>query len=130
MLRSNGFWPWGTDEQDERNQLERDGSQSHNIRRVASYGALAVVLGMYGFGVFVIALFLGLVPCFPAVGADKWHIVVTVLAALFTVPTVLLLAVMRSTTATRRDEGLPQSTHEALGQAVSKIFDKIVDSIK
>lgn len=120
-----GWKRWFGAEADERDQIEKDGSQSHNIRRIAAYGGLLIVLVLYACGVFAIALFLGLLPPYKAVAPEMWHIVALVLAALFTAPTVLLLAVLRATT--RRDDGPATSVHEALGQALMKILEKLVD---
>lgn len=121
------WWRFSGPEADERDQIEKDGSQSHNIRRIAAYGGLVVVLLLYCCGIAAIVLFLGLMPghADKAAKPETWHLVALVLAALFTVPTVVLLAVLRATT--RRDEGLPASVHEALGQVVMKLVDKVVD---
>lgn len=126
--KPTAWWQWRSAERDERKQLEKDGSQSHNIRRIAAYGGLLLVLALYGCGVVAIALFLGLLPGHDAAKPEYWHIVAIVLAALFTVPTVLLLAVLRAVAISKGDDSLPQSMHEALGQALMKVFDKLVDS--
>lgn len=109
---------------DERNQLERDGSQSHNIRRIAAYGALLLALVLYCGGVCAIGVFLGLVPGIQPASPGMWQIVVAVLVALFTVPTLLVLAVLRMASPAKQDT-LPTSIQEALGQMVQKVFDKL-----
>ncbi len=114
---------WGR-EKDERNQLEKDGSQSHNIRRIAAYGAIIFAAALYLAGVGAIALFLGLIPSTTAATPEMWHIVVAVLIALFTVPTVLIVAVLRVTSPTQSTE-LPTTVHEALGKMLEKIVDKV-----
>lgn len=119
------FWFFGW-EKDERNQLEKDGSQSHNIRRIAAYGAIALAACLYVAGVGAIALFLGLIPSIAAATADMWHIVVAVLIALFTVPTILIVSVLRVTTPAQSTE-LPTTVHEALGKMLEKIVDKVTD---
>lgn len=116
------FWQ----ERDERNQLERDGSQSHNVRRLAAYGGVAFAGLLYLCGLASIALFLGLVPGTPRVDATMWHIVVSVLVALFTVPTVLLIVILKVTSPSQTSD-LPTSVHEALGKMVEKVVDKVCD---
>lgn len=115
---------------DERNQLEKDGQQSHNIRRFAAYGALLVALLMYAGGAVVVAAFLGVIPGQERVKPEMWNIVVTVLAAAFTVPTVLVLAVLKSTVSKSKEEEIPNSVHEALGKMFTNLFDKLIDKIK
>ncbi len=115
-------------ERDERNQLEKDGEQSHRIRRIAAYGGLGVACLLYLAGLVAIALVLGLLSRFgfERVTADMWHIVVAVLVALFTVPTVLVIAILKVTSPNQTSE-VPASIHEALGKMVEKAFDKITD---
>jgi hypothetical protein len=115
------LWPFST-EIDERNQIERDSSQSHNIRRVIAYGAMVMVLVMYCSGLFAIAFFLGITPHGHPVEPEKWHIVVTVLVALFTVPTVLAISVMRLSAG--KAEDIPKTVHEWLGKVVEKAAEK------
>lgn len=121
----SGFFGLFSREADDRNQLERDGSQSHNIRRIAAYGAMLMIVVMYSSGLYAIGFFLGLVPSSQLIGADRWHIVVAVLVALFTVPTVLGIAVMRL--AATRAEEVPTTVHEWIAKIVDKLTDKISD---
>lgn len=121
--KKSGMWLFNR-ERDERNQIEKDGSQSHNIRRIAAYGAILFAGFLYVAGVIAIMLFLGLTPWRDAATSDMWHIVVAVLIALFTVPTVLIIAVLRVTSPAQASE-LPTTLHEALGKMLEKIVDKV-----
>jgi len=113
---------WGPDE---RKQFEKDGSQSHNVRRVATYGGLFVAIILYTAGLFVIAVFLGLWPGSVKIASDMLHIVVAILIALFTVPTVLVIAILR-VTSPAQDSELPTTAHEAIGKMVEKAVDKFL----
>lgn len=120
----SGLFSWF--ERDERNQLEKDGAQSHRVRRIAAYGGLIVACVLYLAGLVAIALVLGLLSHlgFERVDADMWHIVVAVLVALFTVPTVLVIAILKVTSPNQSTE-MPTSVYEALGKMVEKAIDKI-----
>jgi hypothetical protein len=118
-------WPFGR-ERDERKQIEKDGSQSHNVRRLAAYGGVTFAAVLYLAGLGAIALFLGVFPAHPPIDASMWHIVVAVLLALFTVPTVLLIAILKVTSPSQTTE-LPKSVHEALGKMIEKVVDKVCD---
>lgn len=117
------WWPFGR-ERDERKQIEKDGSQSHNVRRLAAYGGVCFACILYVAGLAAIALFLGLVPGHEKVDPKMWHIVVAVLIALFTVPTVLLIAILKVTSPSPQSD-LPVSVHEALGKLIEKFVDKV-----
>ena len=119
-------WWQGGNERDERKQIEKDGSQSHNVRRLAAYGGVVIAAVLYLAGIGAIALFLGLIPSNGRVDSAMWHIVVAVLVALFTVPTVLLIAILKVTSPSQASE-LPTTAHEALGKMVEKVIDKICD---
>lgn len=116
------FWERSTDE---RNQLEKDGSQSHNIRRIAAYGALLLATMMYIGAFVVLGVALGFIPTMVKIKELEWHILATMLVPLFTVPTVLIVGVLKVTTRTQDD--VPQSVQEALGKMVEKVFDKLTD---
>lgn len=98
----------------------------HRLRSAAGYGALIFALALYLSGMGAIALFLGLFPTYPAAKPDMWHIVVATLVALFSVPTVLLLSVLRST-GIARNSAESDSMHSAIGEKVMQLFDKLVD---
>jgi hypothetical protein len=53
------------------------------------------------------------------------HIVVAILIALFTVPTVLVIAILR-VTSPAQDSELPTTAHEAIGKMVEKAVDKFL----
>ncbi len=116
-------WQFWKSAPDERCQLEKDGSQRHKLRRLAAYGSIFFAGLLYLAGLATIGLVLGICPEYKPVAADMWHIVVAVLVALFTVPTVLVIAVLR-VTGTQADESLPTTAHEALGKMLEKIVDK------
>ncbi|MCI1012240.1 hypothetical protein HWE04_00105 [Herbaspirillum sp. C7C2] len=117
-------WPFGS-ERDERKQIEKDGSQSHNIRRLAAYGGVIFSGVLYLAGLGAIALVLGVVPGHDRVDSSSWHIVVAILVALFTVPTVLLIAILKVTSPSQAGD-LPTSVHEALGKMFEKVVDKVI----
>jgi hypothetical protein len=56
----------------------------------------------------------------------SWHVIAATLAALFTVPTVLVLAVLRSTSLASKDSEA-DSLHAAIGTKVMSLLDKLVD---
>lgn len=119
------WWQFGL-ERDERKQIEKDGSQSHNVRRLAAYGGVGIAAVLYLAGLGAIALFIGLIPGHVRVDSSMWHIVVAVLVALFTVPTVLVIAILKVTSPSHASE-LPTTAHEALGKMFEKFVDKICD---
>jgi len=120
---STKWWSTGL-ERDERKQIEKDGSQNHNVRRLAAYGGVAVSALLYLAGLGSIALFLGLIPGYKIVDPLMWNIVVAVLVPLFTVPTVLVIAILKVTSSSQTYE-LPATAHEAIGKMIEKITDKI-----
>lgn len=119
----SGWWPFA---EDERKQFEKDGSQSHNVRRVAAYGGLLIATILYAAGLYSIAVFLGVFPGSERVEAEMWHIVVATLITLFTVPTVLVIAILK-VTSPAQDSELPTTAHEAIGKLFEKFVEKILD---
>lgn len=119
------WWRFWESSADERNQLEKDGSQSHNIRRIAAYGALLLATMMYIGAFVVLGVALGFIPTVEKFKELDWHILATMLVPLFTVPTVLIIGVLKVTTRTQDD--VPQSVQEALGKMVEKAFDKLTE---
>lgn len=118
------WWNWSR-ERDERNQIEKDASQSHNIRRLAAYGGLVFVGVLYVAGLVAIAIFLDLIPGQPCKQqATEWHTVVAVLIPLFTVPTALVIVILKVTSSPQSSE-LPTTAYEAMGKMIEKIVDKI-----
>jgi hypothetical protein len=99
---------------------------NHNLRTISGYGALVLALLMYAAGIFAIGLFIGLFPCLaPPVEPEMWHIVLAVLIALFSVPTLLLLSVLRSTGVQSKDAEV-DSLHTALGSKLIEFLEKLV----
>lgn len=97
----------------------------HTLRSLAGYGALGFAFLLYASGLFAIALFLGLFPCWPRVQAEMWHIVVATLVALFTVPTFLVMAVLRSSAVVRKDASA-DNLHATVGEKLFKLLDKLI----
>ena len=120
--------PPGPLEREERQKYSTDGKRlDHSLRTWAGYGALGLVVLMYAAGMGAIGLFLGLWPCIvPRATHDMWHIVVATLVALFSVPTVLLLAVLRSASLHTKDEEM-DSVHAAVGQKLMGMIEKWMD---
>lgn len=119
---STSWWQLGGS--DERKQFEKDGSQNHNVRRIAAYGGIIFAVLLYAGGLIAIARILGFFPSHPAFDSDMWHIVVAILITLFTVPTVLLIAILKVTSPAASTE-VPASVHELLGKMVEKLVDKV-----
>jgi len=119
--------PHGTSqEMAELSQLERDASQNHNIRRVAAYGALACAAALYAAGLYAVAHIVGLVSEVHRFTPEMWHIATIVVAALFTVPTVLILAVLRATSKAAQPRGhAGEAIHEWLGRTVVDAVEKL-----
>ena len=114
----------GANESAELNQFDKDGVQSHGIRGVAAYGGLCFAAVLYLAGLCAVAFFLGIWPCTSMVDEKAWHIVVAVLFVLFSVPTVLVIAVIKMASPSARSE-LPATVHEAMGRILEKAIDKL-----
>lgn len=99
------------------------------VRRYASYGALSVALVLYAFGLFAMLYFFGLLPVCPGRIPTDWHVYVTTVLALFSVPTVLVLAVLRST-GKGAPGGSDEQMHEAIGSRVMNLFDALIAKSK
>jgi hypothetical protein len=56
-----------------------------------------------------------------------WHIVVSTLVALFSVPTFLILGVLRTTQALNGSD--TDTLHSAIGEKVMFVLDKLIDKI-
>jgi hypothetical protein len=96
-----------------------------NVRRIAGYGAAILALVLYGCGIYAIAVFMGLT-CYPRAKAEEWHIVVAVLIALFSVPTVLMISVLRGTNGNAQ-AGQDDQLAEAVGQKIIQMAEKWLD---
>lgn len=120
--------PTGALARKEKGQFTDAEELDHSLRKWAARGGLVGVALFYVAGLLAVGLVLGVCPHYPAVSADKWHIVVSVLVALFSVPTVILLAVLRSASLMRKDEA-SDSLHEAIGQKVMSVLDKVIEGM-
>jgi len=109
------------------NQIERDANQSHYIRRLAAYGALGIAFLMYLLGLYAVLHIAGLLPDTTPFASNMWHIATIVVIALFSVPTVLVIAVLRtSTKSIVQDELNATSLHEWAGKSVVGAIEKLV----
>jgi hypothetical protein len=118
--------PAGELERNEEDAYKMDGKLLDlRLRRFAGYGALLLAFAMYAAGLLAVALFVGAFQCHERYDADMWHIVTAVLIALFSVPTFLLIAVLRSTSVSKKDLET-ENFHAMIG---SKIVDWIGKSV-
>ncbi len=105
----------------EERQIDLDGRQSHNIRRVAGYGALVIAAVLYVAGLYAAYELLR-----NAHVAYLWHVALAILIPLFTVPTVLMIAVLRAVAAKpHSDDNMPTSMAEALGRLIEKALERL-----
>ena len=58
----------------------------------------------------------------------SWHVLVVALIALFTVPTVLVLAVLRSASIVTKDAEA-DSLHAVIGTKVMSLIDRLLDKL-
>lgn len=116
----------GASEHAELNQFAKDSIQTHGIRRYAAYGGLVFVGVLYIAGLFAVARFLGVYPAACMVGQEVWHIVAAVLFVLFSVPTVLLIAILKSTSPSAQSS-LPPTAHEAIGRMIERLIEKLTE---
>lgn len=107
--------------------LEDGKKLDHSLRSLAGYGALILAVLMYMAGLAAIAFFIGLCPNYGRVSEGHWHLVVSTLVALFSIPTILVLAVLRSAGQKHADKEL-DSIHSAIGEKVVSVIEKILES--
>lgn len=111
----------------EQSSIEGDSRRlDHGLRKWAAWAAIGISLVMYLVGVKVIFATL------KAAGAPvpiSWHLAVAALAACFTVPTILLLAVLKSTNTATKDDRT-DSLHEALGKGLVGVCEKIIKGVE
>ncbi|MDR2990460.1 MAG: hypothetical protein LBU72_00755 [Burkholderiaceae bacterium] len=95
-----------------------------HLRRVTGYGALGAAAILYSVGVGLAIKFAY------ATGyqAPSWHSVIAILIALFTVPTVLVLAVLRSSSLLTKDADT-DSLHAIIGTKVMNLIDRFLDKL-
>jgi hypothetical protein len=111
-------------EQEERTFAEKSEQLDLHLRRGAGYGALIAAGILYCVGVFLAIKF----ACTAQAQAPSWHIVIAILIALFTVPTVLALAVLRSVSLMTKD-AKADSLHAIIGEKLSTLIDKLIDKL-
>jgi len=104
-------------------QLERDDIQNYKIRRLAAYGGLLLALVLYLAGLIAVASMLGFFGG-ERFAANMWHIATVVVMALFTVPTLLVLAVLRTSAKSSETKDVV-IVHEYIGRAVLKFLEKL-----
>ena len=113
----------------EQNSLEHHAKKLDNgLRKWAGRGALGVAGALYMASLAAIILFLGLCPHYQAVDEEMWHIVAVTLVALFTVPTILLLAVLRSTKPAHEVEA--SAVPEWIGEKFVALVEKFTSESK
>ena len=79
-------------------------------------------------GVFALGVFIGLFDHWPAAQPDQWHIVVTAVIALFSVPTLILLTVIRSSSQAKQPTDPSTDTlHTLVGEKVLNLLEKLAD---
>lgn len=103
-----------------------------SLRAWAARGGLLAATVLYAAGLFALTIFLGVFERWPAVDAAKWQIVVTTVVALFTVPTVILLTVIRSSAPSMREPKLDASTtnlHTLLGEKLLGLLEKLANRL-
>ncbi|MDR2853091.1 MAG: hypothetical protein LBV61_08600 [Burkholderiaceae bacterium] len=109
----------------EQQAFDKSGRQlDRNLRRVAGYGALVVAGILYCVGICLVLQSVGPTPV--NVQAPNWHTVIAAFVALFTVPTVLVLAVLRSTSFATKD-AQADSLHALIGTKLMSLVDKLID---
>lgn len=79
-------------------------------------------------GVFALGVFIGLFDHWPAAQPDQWHIVVTAVIALFSVPTLILLTVIRSSSPAKQPtDPSTANLHTLVGEKVLNLLEKLAD---
>jgi hypothetical protein len=95
-----------------------------HLRRAAGYGSLIAAAILYLVGVGLATRFALVTGC----QAPSWHSVIGILIALFTVPTVLVLAVLRSSSFLTKDADV-DSLHAIIGTKVMALIDRFLDKL-
>jgi hypothetical protein len=95
----------------------------HGLRRVAGVFALLFAAVFYIAGLVAALHFAGISS---NLFDGSWHIVTSVLVALFSVPTVLVLAVFRGTGMAKKDSEM-ESLHAAVGSRLMSLVEKLLD---
>ena len=99
-----------------------------SLRAWAARGGLAAAAVLYTAGLFALGVFVGLFDHWPAAQPDQWHIVVTAVIALFSVPTLILLTVNRSSAqAKQTSDPSTANLHTLVGEKVLNLLEKLAD---
>lgn len=97
----------------------------HDLRKLAGYGALIVAAILYIAGLIAICVFVRLYIQRPEASANSWHIVVSTLVALFSVPTFLVFAVLRHAKPSNNGAD-DEMLHTAIGEKVVALVAKFL----
>ena len=101
-----------------------------SLRAWAGRGGLAAAAVLYAAGLFSLSVFVGVFDHWPAVSADKWHIVVTTVVALFSVPTMILLTIIRSSSSMKTEpDTTTKNLHTLIGEKLLNLLEKLADKL-
>ncbi|WP_431048070.1 hypothetical protein [Roseateles sp. L2-2] len=119
----------------------------YKIKRAGTFGGLSIACVLYLVGVLVILKLMGIWPfnCTPvaevtstlsrvvectnvAIGEGAWHGVAGVMLALFSVPTVLLIAILRTASAKR--DPLPDSVYSTAANKLASALERVLEPKK
>ncbi len=118
----------GTSENLEASALTAPQALDLSLRAWAGRGGLAASAVLYLAGMFALGVFIGLFDHWPAAQPDQWHIVVTAVIALFSVPTLILLTVIRSSSpAKQTNDPATANLHTLIGEKVLNLLEKLAD---
>jgi hypothetical protein len=118
----------------------------YTVRKWASGCALLLIVGMYLVGICLAALYVPQALCAPTetvqgtpptvvikscakLDSSAVHLLVATWLALFTVPTVLLISLLRSATAGAKVDVSDTTLHGQLGERVMKFIDAAIDRL-
>ncbi|MDH0866235.1 hypothetical protein [Mitsuaria sp. GD03876] len=119
----------------------------YKIKRAGTFGGLGVAGCLYLVGVIAILKVLGIWPfdcspfvevtedfsrvlecAVPMIGENSWHGLAGVMLALFSVPTVLLISILRTISPKR--EPLPDTLYTAVADKLSVVLERFFDARK
>ena len=91
---------------------------------------MAAAAVLYAAGLFSLGVFVGVFDHWPAASADKWHIVVTTVVALFSVPTMILLTIIRSSSSMKSEpDPITKNLHTLIGEKLLNLLEKLADKV-
>jgi ABC-type amino acid transport system permease subunit len=93
-----------------------------SLRKWAGRVSLTVAIISYIVGILLAVRF----ACMVESQLPSWHVVIAILVALFTVPTVLVLAVLRSASLATKDADA-DSLHAVIGTKVMNLIERLLD---